>query len=68
MRSKQSNDGGWFLCGWAAMNGAGHIEAVFPVNGTYSSARVTVKASIGPEGKVNLTELKCKYCLFCWNE
>ncbi|CAH0485240.1 unnamed protein product [Peronospora farinosa] len=44
----------------STMNGAGHVEAVFPVNGTYSSARVTVKASIDQEGNLNLTELK--YC------
>ncbi|CAI5744571.1 unnamed protein product [Peronospora destructor] len=42
----------------STMNGAGHIEAVFPVNGTSSSARVTVKAFIGQEGNLNLTELK----------
>ncbi|RMX66225.1 hypothetical protein KXD40_003022 [Peronospora effusa] len=42
----------------STMNGAGHVEAVFPVNGTYSSARVTVKASIDQKGNLNLTELK----------
>ncbi|CAH0520951.1 unnamed protein product [Peronospora belbahrii] len=42
----------------STLNGVGRIEAVFPVNGTYSSARVTVKASIGKGDNLNLTELK----------
>lgn len=42
-----------------AVNGAGRIEAVFPVNGAYGSARVTMKASVGQGGNLNFTELKC---------
>ncbi|KAE9016304.1 hypothetical protein PR003_g14033 [Phytophthora rubi] len=42
----------------STVNGAGRIEAVFPVNGAYGSARVTMKASIGEGGNLNFTELK----------
>ncbi|ETN21336.1 hypothetical protein PPTG_01559 [Phytophthora nicotianae INRA-310] len=44
------------LC--AAVNGTGLIEAVFPVNGPYGSARVSMKASVGQGGKLDFTELK----------
>ncbi|GMF22710.1 unnamed protein product [Phytophthora lilii] len=47
----------------AAVNGAGRIEAVFPVNGSYGSARVTMKASVGQGGNLNFTELKCTLCI-----
>ncbi|KAG7391000.1 hypothetical protein PHYPSEUDO_006135 [Phytophthora pseudosyringae] len=42
----------------STVNGAGRIEAVFPVNGAYGSARVTMKASVGQGGQLNFTELK----------
>ncbi|KAG3207253.1 hypothetical protein PC116_g712 [Phytophthora cactorum] len=42
----------------STVNGAGRIEAVFPVNGAYGSARVTMKASVGQGGKLAFTELK----------
>ncbi|EGZ17202.1 hypothetical protein PHYSODRAFT_386052, partial [Phytophthora sojae] len=42
----------------STVNGAGRIEAVFPVNGAYGSARVTMKASVGQGGNLNFTELK----------
>ncbi|KAI9987663.1 hypothetical protein PInf_023707 [Phytophthora infestans] len=44
----------------STVNGTGRVEAVFPVNGAYGSARVTMKASVGQGGKLNFTELK--YC------
>ncbi|KAJ8524084.1 hypothetical protein ON010_g17033 [Phytophthora cinnamomi] len=42
----------------STVNGAGRVEAVFPVNGAYGSARVTMKASVGQGGNLNFTELK----------
>uniref|UniRef100_K3X8Z3 Uncharacterized protein n=1 Tax=Globisporangium ultimum (strain ATCC 200006 / CBS 805.95 / DAOM BR144) TaxID=431595 RepID=K3X8Z3_GLOUD len=41
----------------STVNGIGRIEAVFPVSGAYS-AQVTVKASVGVGGGVNLKEAK----------
>uniref|UniRef100_M4B4R7 Mitochondrial import inner membrane translocase subunit Tim21 n=1 Tax=Hyaloperonospora arabidopsidis (strain Emoy2) TaxID=559515 RepID=M4B4R7_HYAAE len=41
----------------STVNGDGHIEAVFPVNAAYSSARVTMKASIGSGGDLKFTKL-----------
>ncbi|KUF67215.1 hypothetical protein AM587_10014813 [Phytophthora nicotianae] len=43
----------------STVNGTGLIEAVFPVNGPYGSARVSMKASVGQGGKLDFTELKC---------
>ncbi|ETI45349.1 hypothetical protein, variant [Phytophthora nicotianae] len=42
----------------STVNGTGRIEAVFPVNGPYGSARVSMKASVGQGGKLDFTELK----------
>ncbi|KAF4042688.1 Cytochrome oxidase complex assembly protein 1 [Phytophthora infestans] len=42
----------------STVNGTGRVEAVFPVNGAYGSARVTMEASVGQGGKLNFTELK----------
>ncbi|ETN21337.1 hypothetical protein, variant [Phytophthora nicotianae INRA-310] len=42
----------------STVNGTGLIEAVFPVNGPYGSARVSMKASVGQGGKLDFTELK----------
>ncbi|KAL4105641.1 hypothetical protein PRIC1_003701 [Phytophthora ramorum] len=42
----------------STVNGAGRVEAVFPVNGAYGSARVTMKATVGQQGDLNFTELK----------
>ncbi|KAG1704244.1 hypothetical protein DVH05_006253 [Phytophthora capsici] len=42
----------------STVNGVGRIEAVFPVNGAYGSARVNMKASVGQGGQLNFIELK----------
>ncbi|KAL3668822.1 hypothetical protein V7S43_006115 [Phytophthora oleae] len=42
----------------STVNGVGRIEAVFPVNGAYGSARVNMKVSVGQRGQLNFTELK----------
>ncbi|GMF40884.1 unnamed protein product [Phytophthora fragariaefolia] len=47
----------------STVNGAGRVEAVFPVNGAYGSAQVTMKASVGQGGNMNFTELKCTLAL-----
>ncbi|KAK1945691.1 hypothetical protein P3T76_002739 [Phytophthora citrophthora] len=42
----------------STVNGVGRIEAVFPVNGAYGSARVNMKASVGQGDQLNFTQLK----------
>ncbi|CAI5737241.1 unnamed protein product [Hyaloperonospora brassicae] len=41
----------------STVNGVGRIDAVFPVNAAYRSARVTMKASIGAGGDLKMTQL-----------
>ncbi|KAI9913054.1 hypothetical protein PsorP6_005514 [Peronosclerospora sorghi] len=42
----------------STVNGVGRIDAVFPVQGAYNSARVTMKVSVAHGGELEFTELK----------